>query len=712
MELATGAMGAGGAANAAITEQALSQACSQLKTQMGAQRFSKEFGSDSGCRTKMQPEVDKIIAAASAACAGKADPSSCIATQAAAAEQTLVAKYGGGPSADTVAAEIATEVCTRLQAELGDRFTKKYGSAEKCQAQIAAKAAPIASAASAKCKAAADQAACINEQINAQTDALSASLGAGPTPADITEEIADNACTRLKTELGSRYTARYKTDAGCRQQVAAAAEPFAAQAIAACAKEGGKASCITAQVSAGTEQLQAALGAGPSTSELAADIAEQVCPQLMADEPDGFARTYQGLDKCRTKLAAQIPVADLKAAISGCSSARNIEACTQQAAQQLAAKLAGQLSGPSLDDVVLDAEGLTCQRIAAAMGAAEFKARFVTIGICREKVEADVVKLAKAAWATCKAAKDKAACSEDALAGPIAKLAAQWGAGPSSGDIASRLATEACNQAAKELGAAEFQAQLKGLEACKARIAAAAARAATDALDACAKADTAARSACIQKQVTAAAPALEKQVRAGADLPAAQLQAISTTYADQICSRAREQIGSLLDTQYGGDAKCRSWMLPVAQRQVASVIGAGLCSKGRDQACLTQQLDASAPAIQKQYFPVPADPTFYEINATAASYACSEGRIAAQKAGLVAVYDKKWPTPKKDTTSNCALWFNGTAAEKAPTIIKTCGAKRPADVRRACFSFEIERASRTLTAAVEQAVRTAAALKK
>ncbi len=704
MTLASG----GGGAAAAINEQAVSQACSQLQGRMGAARFAKEYGSVAGCKTKLGPEIEKIVGAAQTACSGNADPSGCIATQTAAAEATMVARLGGGPSGASLAGDIASEVCARLQVELGDRFAKKYGSTAACETQIAAKATPLANAASAACKGQADQEACITAEINAKTDELSQTLGAGPTLTDITDEIAENACARLKTELGARFATRFKSDAGCRTQIAQASESFASVALGTCLKATDKASCIQAQVTAGTATLQDALGSGPTPAELAAEIAEQACPQIMADNPDGFSRTYGGLTKCRSQLAAQIPAADLKAVIAKCTSAKDVGACTAQAAADLSAKLADQVSGPSLDDIVLDAEGQTCQRLESQMGA-EFRSRFVTMGICREKIGGDVTKLAKSAWASCKAAKDKAGCTERALTDDIQKLAAAWGAGPSSTEIGSRLAAQACNSARQELGAAEFAAQLKSLETCNALIQASARASAATAINACGSTATAARSACLEKQLAAAGPAVEKELRARADVPTATVQSIATSLATQICQRARDQIGTLLDTTYGGDAKCRAWMQPIAEKQVA--VSIPHCNKGRDQACMKQQIDGSITWIQKQYFPVPADPTFYEVNATIGSIACGEGRNASQAAGLVAAFDKKFASPTKDTVTNCAKWFNYAAGEPASNIVQTCTTKRPADVRRSCFAGEIEKATRALGPAIQQLVKAAAGKK-
>lgn len=138
--LAAGGGGGGGGTGDALTEQALVQACTQLQARMGA-RFAKTFGSLAGCKEKVKPDVEKIVADAQAACSGAADPASCITARAANAEAVLVGKFGGGASTDEIAAEIADEVCARLQAELGDRFAGKYGSLAACKTQMAARPA-------------------------------------------------------------------------------------------------------------------------------------------------------------------------------------------------------------------------------------------------------------------------------------------------------------------------------------------------------------------------------------------------------------------------------------------------------------------------------------------------------------------------------------------------------------------------------------------
>lgn len=705
MELASGSIGAGGAANAAITEQALSQACTQLKAQMGAQRYAKEFGSDAGCRTRMKPEVDAIIASASAACNGKADPSSCIATQAAAAEQSLVAKYGGGPSADTVAAEIAAEVCARLQAELGDRFAKKYGSAEKCQGQIAAKAAPIASAASTKCKAAADKEACITEEINAQTDALSQSLGAGPTVSDITDEIADNACTRLKTELGARFAQKFGSDAGCRTKVAQASASFAGVALAACTKAGDKASCIASQVSAGTAQLQGVLGSGPSATELAAEIADQACPQLLADNPDAFNRAFGSLPVCRTRMSAQIPATDLKAALDRCKAAADRDACIQQAALDMSGRLTDQLGGPSIEDIVFDAAGTACEQLDQQMGHEEYRKRFVSLRYCRERITNDVRAAVTPAWAKCKTAKDRQACTTSATQGAIEKATAAY-TGPSTTEVGGRLATEACNAARKELGAEEFEAQLKGQEPCLLAIGPVARSTAATVLNACAATPAAGRAACVTTRIAAAVPDVEKALRALADVPRATVTSVTAQYVAQLCQRAKEELGSWYDSQIGGDAGCRGLLGAEAQRVVA--LSLDVCGKGKDQACMTRQLDGNASVIQKRFFPVTADPTYAQVVSGIASTACDYGKSAAAKAGLSAAFDKRFNTPTTSSQVNCTRFFSYAAGTPASQIAPACSAKRPVDVRVDCFRSEMEKAARALQGAIEQTVKGAA----
>ena len=83
------------------------------------------------------------------------------------------------------------------------------------------------------------------------------------------EATAENACARLKTELGARFATRFKSDVGCRTQIAQASESFASVALGTCLKAADKASCIQAQVTAGTATLQDVLGSGPTPAELA-----------------------------------------------------------------------------------------------------------------------------------------------------------------------------------------------------------------------------------------------------------------------------------------------------------------------------------------------------------------------------------------------------------------------------------------------------------
>jgi molybdopterin-biosynthesis enzyme MoeA-like protein len=585
-------------------------------------------------------------------------------------------------------------VCARLQVELGDQFAAKYGTAAACATQIAAKAAPLAAAATTKCRSAADQEACITAEINASIDALSTQLGAGPTLDDITDNVAAQACARLKTELGASFARTYGTVAACTAKVKAAAAPFAAAALARCAKATGaaQAACIRTAVTESTAELQAAIGGGPTADELGDQVAAQACARIKAKYPTAAACT------AAVKAAA---APDLKAALAACAKSTNTAACSETAAREIAARLTTQLAGPTVDDVTAEVVEQACARIKASLDAQEFAARFRDARGCAAAILKDAAAAATRAVAACKAAPDREACIERSVSTLTATLTAQFaGKTLDATDLAARLATQACAAVQAKVSAGDFAKAFGGSTGCRQRVAGDATAAAADTVQRCSSVTPGGRPACAEAQLRSAATAIEARLRATIKVLPSQIDTVTTQLLDQICQAAAAELGRLLD---GGIPGCKA--RAAGDARAAAYAAFDECNGA--EACVRQSLASRAEMLRKRLFPVSADPSLDMLTFEIARNACAPVYDAVvnkqrRESDWVRVF-------RSDRLSACTTWSDAIARTKASAVQKTCSSVRPADRRKTCFESQVPAASRSLEPTLVQAT---AALKK
>ena len=580
MKLALG----GGGENVATT-QILADACSKLKTKLGA-RFAKTFGSVAGCKEKIRPDIDKLVADAAVKCKASADPGSCITQTASAAEADYVAKYSVSMGAAEIAAKVADEVCGRLQTELGDRFAKKYGSLDGCKTQIAKEATPLVREGAAACGKAGAADTCSDDVAAAAAATLADTLGLIPAADEIAAEAADQVCARLQAELGDRFAKKYGSLAGCRTRALAKIAPYVRDQVAKCAKATDRGVCAAEVVAGANEKLAATLGLGPDLDAIVGEIAGEVCARLKSElGADRFAKEYKTADRCATTVS-QFARGFAADAIARCSAAANRTACTTAAMEEGATRIAEKVGpGPAETEIVSEIAAQACPRIKAQVQPKEWASKFPNDS-CESVVGGGVKTDVHNAVARCSKAADRGACITTAIEGIQVKLIAAW-AGPSVDQVANQVMQEACTLLAAQLGAAEFAARIGDARACGALVYKDGRALAEAAVKECkAAAD---KRACSEGKIAAAELALTKKLTTGPSV-------------DELAQKTLQGTCDRLETEVGAKAAAGCSGLLFADVRAAARAAVTPCidktpfDKG---ACIEAQLRAAQSGFEK-----------------------------------------------------------------------------------------------------------------
>lgn len=134
----------------------------------------------------------------------------------------------GGPQQ----AQVAAQICSNLQQQLGAGFASMYGTLDRCDQQVAGQAQSIIDGcASAGQPGTSGYRQCIQTGVGQAVQQITgAGTGATMTPAPSAAQVAGDICGDLRSGLGASFPARFGTLAGCRQTLASVARIV----IAAC----------------------------------------------------------------------------------------------------------------------------------------------------------------------------------------------------------------------------------------------------------------------------------------------------------------------------------------------------------------------------------------------------------------------------------------------------------------------------------------------
>lgn len=615
MNLALG----GGGENVATT-QILADACAKLKAKLGA-RFEKTFGSTAGCKEKIKPDIDKLIADAAKSCQAKGlgagAQESCILETATTAETAFVAKYGVGMSTAEIVAQVADEVCGRLQTELGDRFAKKYGSLAGCKTQIATPATPLVKDGVAACGKADAADACAEDVATAAAAKLADTLGLAPAADEIAAEAADQVCARLQAELGDRFAKKYGSLAGCRTQALAKIAPYVRDQVAKCAKAADRGVCAAEVVAGANEKLAAALGLGPDLDDIVGDIAGEVCARLKSElGADRFAKEYKTADRCTTTVS-QFARGFAADAIARCGTAANRTVCTTAAMEEGAKVIAKKYGpGPAETEIVREVVAQACAQVKAQVQPKEFASKFPN-DTCEGVVGRGVASDVHGAVTRCSKVTDRGACITTAVQDLRTKLIAFW-AGPSVDQLADWIMQEACTRLATQLGAAEFAARIGDVRACGALVYKEGRALAEAAVKECkAAADT---RACSERKIAAAQQALTKKLVTGPSVDELAEKTLQGT-----CDRLKTEVGAKAAATVDCRRLLEADVAATARAAVATCVEKTPTDRG---ACIEARLRAAQAGFEKVFRERVKfkDADVEKVVADAAARACAETR--------------------------------------------------------------------------------------
>ena len=615
MNLALG----GGGENVATT-QITADACSKLKAKLGA-RFAKTFGSVAGCKEKIKPDIDKLIADAAKSCQAKGlgagAQESCILDTASASETTYVAKYSASMSTAEIVAQVADEVCGRLQTELGDRFAKKYGSLDGCKTQIAKDATPFVKDAVVACGKAEAGDACAEDVATAAAAKLADTLGLIPAADEIAAEAAGQVCARLQAELGDRFAKKYGSLAGCKAQALAKIAPYVRDQVAKCAKAADHGVCAAEVVAGANEKLAATLGLGPDLDDIVGEIAGEVCARLKSElGADRFAKEYKTADRCTTAVS-QFARGFAADAIARCGAAANRTACTTAAMEEGATVIAEQYGpGPAETEIVKEIVAQACPRIKAQVQPKEWASKFPNDS-CESVVAGGVKTDVHNAVARCSKAADRGACITTAVEDLQTKLIAFW-AGPNVDQLADQVTQEACTRLAAQLGAAEFAARIGDARACGALVYKDARAFAEAAVKECkAAAD---KRACSKGNIATAEQALTKKLTTGPSVDELAQKTLQGT-----CDRLKAEVGANAAASVDCRRLLEADVAAAARAAVTTCVEKTSTDKG---ACIEARLRAAQPGFEKVFRDRVKfkDADVEKVVGDAAARACAETR--------------------------------------------------------------------------------------
>lgn len=554
-------------------EQAAAGACAQLQVDMGA-GFTAKFGSLAGC-------VGQVAAAIrSAGCMSLANPESCVQQ----AVQRVVGSGGGGlPSAD----ELAQQMCTQLQGDLGARFKTLFGSFAGCLGKVK----PIASAAIAKCRSAADARACIEQESRKELAALQ---GGGASAEQIADAIATQACEAAKAELGTSFAKQLGSLDACRNKIAAKALEIARQAIARCKNTGDEEGCIRSEAEAEAKVLQFALGAGaaPGVSELASTVAGEACQAAKQKLGGSFDKRLGSLDSCKASIQTEARRLAGEA-LTRCQGVKDREGCIRQQLETAALSLRYALGAgaePSIAQIADEIAGGACQAAREQLGS-RFAPEHGSLDACKAKLGRMTASIADSVAKACQTSSDREACMRQGIEKSAVSLQFELGAGaPNAAQIGDAVASEACTAVYVKVMNPRFQRLLGSLEACRKKIQVTATRLAAEAIAKCKTAWD--KDVCIRQAIETGAVGLEAAL--GVTPSAAE---VGDEVAGEACETARQRLKAGFEKRFGSIDGCKAKV-----RAQATQLAAGAIGKCKSAAvvpvCLRQAIEAAAATLE------------------------------------------------------------------------------------------------------------------
>lgn len=558
-------------------EQLAGPACTQLQKDIGS-RFAAVFGSYAGCLSK----VANVARAATEACKTAADPGPCI-------EQALqkgIKALVTAPSAD----DLAKQMCGRLQADLGARFARKFGSVAGCLTKVGA----IARAAVEKCKTAADQATCI-EQESKKALAELAREG-GPTAAQIGDAITLAACEAAQEQLGSKFEQQLGSLAGCRAKIQAQAAKLASDALERCAGAEDPEPCVRREIEIGSTAVRLALGAGaaPTAEQIGDDIAGRACEAAKQKLGPRFAKQLGSLDSCKARIRAEATRLG-SSALAACRTAFDKERCLRQELQTAAVSLQSALGAgtePTAAEITDEITGQACQAAREQLRA-RFAARFSSFEACRQSIEKKVAALVKKDLNLCRDDPDRESCIRALIEKWAVSLQADLGAeaGPSAADVGGAVAAQACTFARARMGWQRFTKLLGSDDSCRQKILGEAKQVAGAAIARCKTAWD--RDACIRQEIETAAVSLQLAL-SDVEPTAAQ---VGDEIAGEACLSAQATLRAGFERRYGSFEGCKAKIMAKAV-QLARAAITGCRSAASPWACIRKAIEVEAGALK------------------------------------------------------------------------------------------------------------------
>jgi hypothetical protein len=413
---------------AELAGQLKTRTCEAARAQRGA-RFSAAFASLAACEARIAVRATSLATSMRAACAGNANPESCLQAALTAGASGLRAQIteAVSPTAAQLADRIADETCRAAKPAMGTRFDQRFGgSIDACKSALAADSAQLARDAAASCAGSTDAETCVRTQVEVNTVGLRLTLGEGaqPTHAEVARAIADEACRSAKERLGARFAAQLGSPAACAATVARRADSAAESALAACAAAADKDGCLRQAIESNAASFQFDLGAGaaPSAATIAEQIAGEACAEALTRlrEPR-FSQRLGSLDRCRARarpVAAQLAAG----AIAGCRGAYDEEGCIRQGLSTAAAAVEAALgAAPTAGEIAAEIAGEACAAAREQLRG-DFAKKLGTMAACVTKARPEALRLAAPALAGCSTAKVVQTCVRAAIEAAASRI--------------------------------------------------------------------------------------------------------------------------------------------------------------------------------------------------------------------------------------------------------------------------------------------------
>lgn len=192
-----------------------------------------------------------------------------------------------GPSA----AQVAAQICSNLQQQLGSAFSSTYGSPEQCGQQLASKAQTIVDGCTATGQAGTPAFRdCIQAGITQAVQQLTGSTSGTITLAPSSTQVAGDICGDLRQDLGATFSSAFGSLGGCKAKLVGTAQ----NVISGCVSKAQPGTTTFNQC------MDSGIDAAVRLQRKA--IAKQVCASLQRTlGKSAFAKKYGSPAKCQIK---------------------------------------------------------------------------------------------------------------------------------------------------------------------------------------------------------------------------------------------------------------------------------------------------------------------------------------------------------------------------------------------------------------------------